>query len=172
MAEIEVVLGDITKQKVDAVVNAANTGMLGGGGVDGAIHRAAGKLLLEECLKVPDGPKGRCPTGEARITGAGALPCKYVIHTAGPVYHGGKSGEKELLSSCYRNCLLLAQEHGVTSIAFPNISTGVYGYPKESAAETAVATVIETLKKAPAVRKVIFTCFDSENYALYEKAVR
>src|SRR6476660_5362267 len=135
-SRIEVVEGDITKLKVDAIVNAANERMLGGGGVDGAIHRAAGPELLEECRRLPEVRPGvRCPTGEARITGGYRLPAKYVIHTVGPVWDGGGYGEDELLASCYRNALALGKQKGVKSIAFPAISTGVYGFPVERAAK-------------------------------------
>jgi len=165
-ARIELVKGDITRISVDVIVNAANSSLLGGGGVDGAIHRAAGPELLAECRRVRE-KSGECPTGEAVITGAGLLPCKKVIHTVGPVWHGGGVGEPELLASCYHNSLLLAQEAGLTDIAFPNISTGVYGYPKAEAAKIAVAAVRETLSALPGIRKVIFVCFDDENLELY-----
>src|SRR5437762_4172351 len=136
---IEIVEGDITEQRVDAIVNAANERMLGGGGVDGAIHRAAGPGLLEECRRVPEiSPGVRCPTGEARITGGHQLPAKYVIHTVGPIWDGGGYGEDEALASCYRNALALGKLKGVKSIAFPAISTGVYGFPVERAAKIAV----------------------------------
>jgi O-acetyl-ADP-ribose deacetylase (regulator of RNase III) len=171
MADIELILGDITAQKVDAIVNAANSGLLGGGGVDGAIHRAAGPELYEECRKIPAGPMGRCPTGQCVVTGAGRLPCKKVIHTVGPVYGGG-SEDAKLLGSCYRNCLKAAEKAGLESIAFPNISTGVYGYPKREAARVAVAAVRETLPETPSVKRVIFVCFDNENYRLYEELLK
>jgi O-acetyl-ADP-ribose deacetylase (regulator of RNase III) len=164
MAQIEVIQGDITSLEVDAVVNAANSSLAGGGGVDGAIHRAAGPSLHEECMRI-----GHCPTGDAVITGAGKMKAKYVIHTVGPVWFGGKKNEGELLASCYRKSLLLAEEKGLESIAFPNISTGIYGYPKEKAAQTAVTAVNETLKETPRINKVIFVCFDNENYSLYKK---
>ena len=163
---IELVKGDITRITVDAIVNAANPSLLGGGGVDGAIHRAAGPDLLAECRKIRES-WGECPTGEAVITGAGRLPCKKVIHTVGPVWHGGGKGEPELLASCYQRSLQLAQEAGLADIAFPNISTGVYGYPKAEAARLAVATVRKTLPSLPGIRKVIFVCFDDENLELY-----
>jgi O-acetyl-ADP-ribose deacetylase (regulator of RNase III) len=146
---------------------------MGGGGVDGAIHRAAGPSLLEECRKtaaarrnVPGGP---CPTGDAVITGAGKLPAKHVIHTVGPVWHGGGHGEPELLASCYRKSLLLAEENKLGSIAFPNVSTGIFGYPKDKAAAIAVAAVKETISKTPGIKRVVFVCFDQENLGLYQK---
>jgi O-acetyl-ADP-ribose deacetylase (regulator of RNase III) len=166
MATIELTQDDITTLKLDAIVNAANSSLLGGGGVDGAIHRAAGPALLEECSKIPLGKGGRCPTGEARITGGYRLPCKKIIHTVGPVYQG-KDRDAELLAACYRNSLKLAAENGLASIAFPNISTGVYGYPKEEAAHIAVRTVRETLEALPGIQKVIFVCFDRQNHSLY-----
>jgi O-acetyl-ADP-ribose deacetylase (regulator of RNase III) len=165
-AEITVIEGDITTLEVDAVVNAANSGLLGGGGVDGAIHRAAGPALLEECRAIAV-KQGGCPTGEAVMTGAGKLPCRKVIHTVGPVWYGGVRGEAELLASCYRKSLHLAESAGLESVAFPNISTGVYGYPKAAAAEIAVKTITEVLSELPGIKKVIFVCFDRENYALY-----
>ncbi|MDR3337003.1 MAG: O-acetyl-ADP-ribose deacetylase [Treponema sp.] len=163
-AKIELIRGDITTLPVDVMVNAANSSLLGGGGVDGAIHRAAGPALLEECRTI-----GGCPAGEAVITGSGRLPCKKVIHTVGPVWQGGGQGEAALLASCYRKSLLLAAEAGLTSIAFPNISTGVYGYPKEEAANIAFKTVAGVLEETPVIKKVVFVCFDRENYGLYEK---
>jgi O-acetyl-ADP-ribose deacetylase (regulator of RNase III) len=171
MAEIEILQGDITKIAVDAIVNAANSSLMGGGGVDGAIHRAAGPELLEECIKIAEARRGlpACPTGDAVITGAYRLPCKRVIHTVGPVWHGGAHGEAELLASCYRKSLLLAEEAGLASVAFPNISTGVYGYPKDKAAAVAVETVRNTLGETPSIKRVIFVCFDSENYRLINR---
>ena len=170
---IELVLGDITKQATGAIVNAANSSLMGGGGVDGAIHRAAGPELLAECRRIAEEKrrqgKSPCQTGEAVITGAGRLPCRFVIHTVGPVWHGGGQGEPELLASCYRNSLFLAEERGLESIAFPNISTGVYGYPKEAAAGIATAAVRETLKRTPGIKKLVFVCFDTENYELYRR---
>lgn len=159
---IELVQSDITKLPVDAIVNAANQSLLGGGGVDGAIHRAAGPQLLEECRAI-----GGCPTGEARITKGYNLPAKFVIHTVGPVYHGGHFGEPEKLAACYRHSLELATTNGCKTIAFPNISTGVYGYPKEEASQIAVAEVERFLAENSTIGKVIFCCFDSENYNLY-----
>ncbi len=160
--KIEVVEGDITKQQVDAIVNAANTTLLGGGGVDGAIHRAAGPRLLEECRKL-----GGCPTGQARITKGYNLPANWVIHTVGPVWHGGGHGEDELLASCYWTSLALAVEKGVRSIAFPAISTGVYGYPFERAAKIAVKEVSGFLEKHPSLEKAVLVCFGREAYECY-----
>lgn len=166
--EIKIIQGDITKLDVDAIVNAANCGLLGGGGVDGAIHRAAGKELYAECLKLVDSlPEHRAKTGEAYLTTAGKLPCKYVIHTPGPVYRDGAHGEPELLSSCYRNSLLRAEETGCASIAFPCISTGVYGYPKEAAAKIALSAVqafIPTL-----LQSIIFCCFCADDEVIYRR---
>lgn len=162
-AELRVIEGDITALAVDAIVNAANGTLLGGGGVDGAIHRAAGPGLLEECRGI-----GGCPTGEARITVGHALPARYVIHTVGPVWRGGGAGEPGLLAACYRQSLRLAARHDVRSIAFPAISTGVYGYPLEAASEIAVATVRDVVSEAPAIEKVVFCCFGAEAARLYE----
>ncbi|MCL2127129.1 MAG: O-acetyl-ADP-ribose deacetylase [Treponema sp.] len=173
MAKIELIRGDITKLNVDAIVNAANSSLMGGGGVDGAIHRAAGPRLLEECKKIAgerrDVPGGPCPAGDAVITLAGELPCKRVIHTVGPVWRGGGRGEAEALASCYRKSLLLASQAGLASVAFPNISTGVYGYPKEKAASVAVETVRKTLDGIPGIERVVFVCFDDGNFVLYQK---
>jgi O-acetyl-ADP-ribose deacetylase (regulator of RNase III) len=161
-ARMQVVEGDITRLDVDAIVNAANSSLLGGGGVNGAIHRAAGPGLLQECRGL-----GRCPTGEARMTGGYALPARHVIHTVGPVWHGGRSGEAELLRSCYIESLRLAAEAGLQSVAFPAISTGVYGYPKAQACEVAVSAVRDRLAAHHLPRTVIFCCFgrdDAERY--------
>lgn len=176
---VELVRGDITRlgtdagQPVDAIVNAANSSLMGGGGVDGAIHRAAGPGLLEECIRVAEErrevPGGPCPPGDAVITGAGRLSCRRVIHTVGPVWRGGGRGEAALLASCYRKSLLLAAGAGLVSVAFPNISTGVYGYPRDRAAAVALAAVRGTLPETPALKRIVFVCFDGENYGLYEK---
>ncbi|UCH54067.1 MAG: O-acetyl-ADP-ribose deacetylase [Pseudomonadota bacterium] len=157
---IRVVQGDITQLKVDAIVNAANSTLLGGGGVDGAIHRAAGPELKAHCATL-----GGCPTGEARITPGFKLPAKYVIHTVGPVYHGGKSNEATLLANCYRNSLELALQNGAKSIAFPSISTGAYGYPKDEAARIAVSTMKQYENK---IDEIVACCFSAGDKALYE----
>ena len=162
MTNIEAVQGDITEQAVDAIVNAANTTLLGGGGVDGAIHRAAGPELLAECRTLAG-----CPTGEARITKGYRLAAKYVIHTVGPVWSGGKRREPELLRSCYVESLRLAVEHGVTSIAFPSISTGAYRYPIEQAARIAVATVRAELQRPMSIELVRFVCFSGSDLEVY-----
>jgi O-acetyl-ADP-ribose deacetylase (regulator of RNase III) len=163
---IEVVYGDITKAHLDCIVNAANTSLLGGGGVDGAIHRAGGKQILDECIRIRNA-QGNCPTGEAVITTGGKLNAKYVIHTVGPVWNGGNSQEPEKLSNCYRNTLNLAVEKGIKSIAFPNISTGIYGYPKDKAAEVALQTVADFIAKHTIIKRIQFDCFDHENYHVY-----
>jgi O-acetyl-ADP-ribose deacetylase (regulator of RNase III) len=166
MSNIQLIQGDITKIKVDAVVNAANTSLLGGGGVDGAIHRAGGPKILEEC-KIIREKQGGCKTGDAVITTGGNLPAKYVIHTVGPVWHGGKNNEDELLANAYKNSLRLATEYEIKSIAFPNISTGVYGFPKQRAAEIAVNAVKEFTKLTTLIKEIFFVCFDDENYKIY-----
>jgi O-acetyl-ADP-ribose deacetylase len=169
--QIQVIFGDITRQEVDAIVNAANESLLGGGGVDGAIHSAAGKELELACLKIHKG-KGGCKTGDAVITTGGNLPAKFVIHTVGPVWRGGKQRETELLSSAYLSSLRLASENGIKTIAFPNISTGIYGFPKEQASKIAVSTVADFLNNnKTSIEKVIFVCFDRENFELYREMV-
>ena len=162
MSTIELHRGDITQLNVDAIVNAANKSLLGGGGVDGAIHRAAGPELLNACRQL----KG-CETGDAKITKGYNLPAKYVIHTVGPVYNGGKYNEAEKLASCYRRSLEVALLNGVKSIAFPNISTGIYGYPKQEAAQIATQTVKDLLVTNSEIETVIFCVFDEENYSIY-----
>lgn len=164
---IQVIKGDITKMKVDAIVNAANSSLLGGGGVDGAIHRAGGPAILEDCRAIR-AKQGGCPTGEAVITTAGKLPAKYVIHTVGPVWFNGNKGERELLANCYHNSLQLAVENGVKSIAFPNISTGIYHFPKPEAAEIAIETVQRFIANDKSIENIFFVCFDDENFTLYK----
>lgn len=168
---IEVIKGDITKVKVDAIVNAANSSLLGGGGVDGAIHRAGGSKILDECRDIRN-RQGRCKTGEAVITTAGNLPAKKVIHTVGPVYNGGNRLiiERQLLANCYRNSLTLAEANALKSIAFPNISTGIYRFPKELAAEIAVQTILSY--ESDTIENVIFVCFDEENYEIYKAKLK
>ncbi|MFP4978291.1 O-acetyl-ADP-ribose deacetylase [Paenibacillus sp. CN-4] len=169
---VSLIQGDITKVQADVIVNAANTSLLGGGGVDGAIHRAGGKAILEECMKIRE-RQGGCAVGEAVITTAGKLPVSHVIHTVGPVWNGGTGGEADKLRSCYLNSLALAAEAGSASIAFPNISTGIYRFPKPLAAETALEAVKDYLHSLPeeqrTLERVVFVCFDEENYSIYEE---
>lgn len=162
--KIIIVQGDITEQKVDAVVNAANSTLLGGGGVDGAIHRVGGKEILKQCKKI-----GGCPTGESRITTAGKMPCKYVIHTVGPIYKDGKNRESELLYNAYYNSLILAKEYNLKSIAFPSISTGAYGYPKDEAADIAIEATLDYIKDNNFIEEITFVLFNEHDYQLYEE---
>jgi O-acetyl-ADP-ribose deacetylase len=164
----ELLQGDITKMEVDAIVNAANSSLLGGGGVDGAIHRAGGPAILEACKGIV-ARQGQCGTGNAVITTAGNMPSKFVIHTVGPVWHGGHANEERLLENAYRNSLELAAENGIETIAFPNISTGIYGFPKEKASEIAIKTVNNFLLQNDKIKLVYFVCFDSENFASYKR---
>ncbi|MDY0990245.1 O-acetyl-ADP-ribose deacetylase [Flavobacterium sp. CFBP9031] len=164
--KIELLKADITEIKVDAIVNAANTSLLGGGGVDGAIHRKGGKAILDECVQIRN-KQGGCKTGEAVITTAGNLPSKYVIHTVGPVWNGDKEEKSKLLADCYKNSLNLAVENRIKTIAFPNISTGIYHFPKDKAAEIVVRAV-KDFDKSNEIEKVIFVCFDDENYKIYK----
>ena len=166
-ARLEAIQGDITKQKLDAVVNAANTTLLGGGGVDGAIHRAAGPELLAACRTL-----GGCPTGEARITKGYGLPAQWVIHTAGPVWHGGTGGEAGLLADCYRNSLALAIDNGIRSIAFPAISTGVYRFPIDRAAAIALEETRKFLARRGDIEQVVFVCFDDANFSAYRQGLQ
>ena len=167
MTGLKLYKGDITKLKVDAIVNAANSSLLGGGGVDGAIHRSAGPELLAECRSL-----NGCRTGEAKITKGFKLQAQYVIHTVGPVWYGGLNGEPELLRNCYQNCLSLASGHSIKTIAFPNISTGVYGYPKKEAAEIAINTVKNYLSEHSDIREVSFAVFDEENFFIYKELLK
>lgn len=164
---IELVKSDITTVVIDAIVNAANSSLMGGGGVDGAIHRKGGKAILEECILIRN-RQGGCATGEAVITTAGNLPAKYVIHTVGPVWNGGHKNEEQLLATCYTNSLNLALDNGIVSLAFPNISTGIYHFPKEKAAAIALKAV-QQFKSIELFDKVLFVCFDEENYRIYQK---
>ena len=165
---IKLLQGDITKLEVDAIVNAANSSLMGGGGVDGAIHRAGGPAILAECRKIV-ARQGRCATGNAVITSGGNLPARFVIHTVGPIWRGGNNNEPKLLENAYRNSLKIAVENGVETIAFPNISTGIYGFPKDRAAQIAIFTVQKFLKENKQIRQVYFVCYDQENFELYQK---
>jgi O-acetyl-ADP-ribose deacetylase (regulator of RNase III) len=165
--KLELIKGDITTLQVDAIVNAANASLLGGGGVDGAIHKAAGPLLLEECMKL-----NGCEVGNAKLTRGYNLKAKYIIHTVGPVWKGGINGENELLAACYQNSLRLAKENRIKTIAFPGISTGVYGFPKDLAAFIAITETRRILKKNSLPEKVIFVAFDDESYNIYQKLLQ
>ncbi|KAI3594547.1 O-acetyl-ADP-ribose deacetylase [Cupriavidus sp. CER94] len=168
---LQVVHGDITRMEVDAIVNAANSGLLGGGGVDGAIHGAGGPAIGAACRAIRDA-QGGCPTGEAVITTGGLLPAPYVIHAVGPVWKGGSENEDALLASAYRNSIRLAGEHNLRTVAFPNISTGIYGFPRERAVDIAIAAVRDALGRAPSIEQVTFVCFDDENYKLYRERLK
>jgi len=170
-SRVSLVQGDITLQDTDAIANAANSGLMGGGGVDGAIHRAGGPAILEECRQIRD-RQGRLPTGQAVITTGGRLEAKYVVHTVGPVWHGGEKGEPDLLSSAYRQSLKLAADKGLKSISFPSISTGIYGYPVQPAARIALGTVIDFLQQDARLSEVVFVLYDSATYRAYEHALR
>jgi O-acetyl-ADP-ribose deacetylase len=169
-SKLSLVQEDITRQKTEAIVNAANSGLMGGGGVDGAIHKAGGPAILEECRQIV-ARQGRLPAGEAVITTGGKLPAKYVIHTVGPIWRGGSSGEAETLGSAYRESLKLAAENGLTSIAFPSISTGAYGYPLAEAAGVAVRAVISFLKENTSIKEVVFVLFDRVTYEAYKNVL-
>ena len=169
--QIELQKGDITTIGTDAIVNAANSSLLGGGGVDGAIHRKGGKAILDACIQIRN-KQGGCATGEVVVTTAGNLPSRYVIHTVGPVWRNGQSREAELLKNCYWNSLKLADQLEVKSISFPNISTGIYNYPKSLAAQVAIQTVKEYMSENTQIGKIVFVCFDDENYEIYHKLMQ
>jgi len=170
-AKLSLIPGDITRQCTEAIVNAANSGLMGGGGVDGAIHRAGGPAILEECRRIR-ADKGPLPTGKAVITTGGKLPASYVIHTVGPIWHDGVRGEAELLSSAYRESLKLAQDRGIKTISFPSISTGAYGYPVEEAAAVALKTVVEFLQEDTSLQEVTFVLFDTPTYEVYTQVLK
>jgi O-acetyl-ADP-ribose deacetylase (regulator of RNase III) len=171
-AKLSIIQGDITRQETDAIVNAANSSLMGGGGVDGAIHRAGGPAILEECKQIV-ARRGRLPTGQAVITTGGNLKARYVIHTVGPIWHGGNSGEAGLLASAYQESLKLAEERRLASISFPSISTGAYGYPVDRAAKIALQTVVAFLREhAVSLREVVFVLFDARTYEAYSSALR
>lgn len=167
---VTVELGDITRINTDAVVNAANSTLLGGGGVDGAIHRAGGETILQECIQIRD-RQGECKPGESVITSAGKLPAKFVIHTVGPVWSGGEANEREVLAHAYKSSLQLAVDHGIKTIAFPSISTGAYRFPKTLAAQIATTTVLDFLSTPSSIESVVFVCFDQDTYTTYQKVL-
>ncbi|WP_256761281.1 O-acetyl-ADP-ribose deacetylase [Cohnella sp. WQ 127256] len=168
---IEVLKGDITQSQLECIVNAANTSLLGGGGVDGAIHRAGGKEILDECIRIRN-KQGNCPVGEAVITTGGKLKAKFVIHTAGPVWNNGENNEPEKLRNCYINTLSLAMLYEIRSISFPNISTGIYRYPKDQAAEIALKSVLDFVKTNSGIKRVQFVCFDEDNERIYQEKLK
>lgn len=170
-SRIELIQGDITKLDADAIVNAANSLLMGGGGVDGAIHRAGGLKIAEECRLIRE-QQGGCPAGSAVITSGGNLLARYVIHAVGPIWEGGNKNESQLLASAYEKSLKIAQEKNLETIAFPNISTGVYGFPKEEASEIAIQTIKKFLNESEFPKKVIFVCFDEENYGIYKRKLQ
>jgi len=167
---INIIKGDITKQQVDAIVNAANSSLLGGGGVDGAIHRAGGPEILEACKKIV-AKQGPCKTGEAVITTGGNLPARFVIHAVGPIWHGGKNNEEQLLADAYLNSLNLAALNDIRTIAFPNIGTGVYNFPKDKAARIALQVIFDSIKAENIFEEILFVCFDEENFQLYDHLI-
>lgn len=171
MNKIEILKADITKIKADAIVNAANSSLMGGGGVDGAIHRAGGSAILDACRTIV-ARQGGCKTGQAVITTAGQLPARFVIHTVGPVWNGGNKNEEIILADCYKNCLQLAADNNCKTIAFPNISTGIYAFPKELAAKISIKTVVDFLAGCHKIDKVIFVCFDEENFLLLQEQMK
>ena len=170
-AKLSIVQGDITQQFTDAIVNAANSSLMGGGGVDGAIHRAGGPAILEECKQIV-ARQGRLPTGQAVITTAGNMKAKHVIHTVGPIWHGGSGGEAEFLASAYRESLKLAAENNLTSVSFPSISTGAYGYPIDEASRIAIKTVASVLSETSSIKEVVFVLFDSRTFDAYASALQ
>jgi len=170
-AKLSLMQGDITRQDTDAIVNAANSGLMGGGGVDGAIHRAGGPAILEDCKKIV-AEKGRLPAGQAVITIGGKMKTRHVIHTVGPVWHGGKKGEPETLANAYRESLKLAVDNGLKTVSFPSISTGVYGYPVEKAAQVALGTIADFLKQDTSLKEILFVLFDSRTCEAYEKVLQ
>ena len=168
---LRLIQGDITEQSTDAIVNAANSSLMGGGGVDGAIHRAGGPAILDECKKIR-AEKGRLPAGQAVITTGGRLPARYVIHTVGPIWHGGSANEAQILASAYKESLALAVQHNLTSISFPSISTGAYGYPLEEAAQVALKTVTDFLQQGTSLKQVAFVLFDQRTFSAYRQALK
>jgi len=170
-AKLSLIQGNITRQNTDAIVNAANSGLMGGGGVDGAIHRAGGPAILEDCKKIV-AEKGRLPAGQAVITTGGKMKTKHVIHTVGPIWHGGEKGEPETLASAYRESLKLAVNNGLKTVSFPSISTGVYGYPVDKAAQVALGTIVDFLKQDTSLKEIVFVLFDSRTFEAYQKVLQ